>query len=1233
MFKKVMVANRGAIAVRVIRTLKKMGVKSVAVYAEADRYSLHVDQADQAFSLGEGPARDTYLDQNQIINLAQAEGVEAIHPGYGFLSENAEFAQKCADAGIVFLGPTPEQMTIFGLKHTAREQAQKVGVPMLNGTPLMHSVEEALSAAEEIGFPLMIKSSAGGGGIGMEVCHSAEELSTGFERVKRLSANNFGNDGVFLERFIERARHIEVQVVGDGQGHVVHLGERDCSAQRRNQKVVEETPAPGLSQDQRRQIWQAAVNLASSVEYESAGTVEFLLDDLSGEFYFLEMNTRLQVEHGVTEEISGVDLVEWMVRIGARELDLSEFSFSPQGASIQVRLYAEDPDRNFQPCTGILSCVKFDESLRIESWVKKCIEITPWFDPMLAKLIVHGKDRADALQKLNDGLKNSAIEGVETNLTYLQDILKSTVFADAKVTTSWLSHFTRESYSAVVLRGGTETTVQDLGRLGYWQVGVPPSGPADAQAFRVGNQIVGNPENAAAIEVTLTGPQLRFLGKATICLTGADMNATVNEKSVARYTPVNVNPGDVLDMGQISLGGLRAYLCIRGGVDVPLFMGSRATFTLGKFGGYKGRALQAGDKLSYHGANSDLLDENEEAPDAVSPDDVSPAAVSSNDASAKLQKVTIPVYQNSWKIRVMSGPHGSPDFFNPEYIDIFLATQWEVHFNSSRTGIRLIGPNPGWVREDGGEAGLHPSNIHDTPYAVGAIDFTGDMPIILGPDGPSLGGFVCPFTIIEADLWMTGQLRPGDLISFVPVNFASATAAVNDVKHPLEVKTAKSDNAANTANAANTDFTQNNPTQSHVESPVLADYVNQENMRVVYRQSGDWNLLVEYGEMQLDFKLRFRVHVLMELLQQEGDSRILELTPGIRSLQVKFNGQHISQNELVAMLRQKEQEIPPSNEIKVPSRIVHLPLSWDDPATQLAIKRYLSGVRANAPWGPSNIEFIRRINGLESVDDVYRILFDASYLVLGLGDVYLGAPVATPVDPRHRLVTTKYNPARTWTPENAVGIGGAYMCIYGMEGPGGYQFVGRTIPVWNSYGQSDAFESNKPWLLRFFDQIRFYPVSADELLQMRKDFLHNRFQIQVEETTFDLGAYNKFLEDIADEANQARTRQQSAFEEERLDWKRKGLDEFVAETQMQEDVAQQLPEGCQEVRTIVPGSIWKVDVEPGQQVKEGDVLVITESMKTEFPILAPCDGVVEELFAKEGSTCGGGQVVLWIREH
>ncbi len=529
MFDKVLIANRGAIACRIIRTLRTMGVKSVAVYSEADRHSLHVRLADEAVEIGPAPAAQSYLRAEKILEAAQATGAQAIHPGYGFLSENPGFAEDCAAAGIAFIGPSPDQMRAFGLKHTARDLAEHNKVPLLPGSGLLSDAGHAQAEAARIGYPVMLKSTAGGGGIGMRLIWSSDELVEAFQSVERLARANFKEAGIFLEKYVEHARHIEVQIFGDGKGHVVALGERDCSVQRRNQKVIEETPAPGLTDMQRSSLLATAVRLGEAVGYRSAGTVEFVYDTLSGEFYFLEVNTRLQVEHGVTEEVTGVDLVEWMVREAAGELDLAGFKAEPKGASMQVRLYAEDPGKDFQPAAGVLTEVVFPADARIETWVERGSDVPPFYDPMVAKIIVKGRDRAEALGKMQQVLAHTRVAGIETNLGYLGQIVRDAVFMEGRQTTRYLNAFHYRPATIDVIEPGVQSSIQDWpGRTGYWDVGVPPSGPMDALALRLANTLAGNAEGAAALELTVAGPTLRFNCDAVIALAGADMGAELD---------------------------------------------------------------------------------------------------------------------------------------------------------------------------------------------------------------------------------------------------------------------------------------------------------------------------------------------------------------------------------------------------------------------------------------------------------------------------------------------------------------------------------------------------------------------------------------------------------------------------------------------------------------------------------------------------------------------------------
>ncbi|MBC7304084.1 MAG: 5-oxoprolinase/urea amidolyase family protein [Nocardia sp.] len=659
----------------------------------------------------------------------------------------------------------------------------------------------------------------------------------------------------------------------------------------------------------------------------------------------------------------------------------------------------------------------------------------------------------------------------------------------------------------VVLRPGMQTTVQDWpGRIGYWHIGVPPSGPMDDLSFRLGNRVLGNPEGAAGLECTLGGPALRFTEATWVCVTGAVADVRMDGLPIEQWRTVEVPAGGVLDVGAIRGPGMRTYILISGGIAVDEFLGSAATFTLGKFGGATGAALCADDSLTL-GVPSTCL---------------APAVPMADQ----------PAFARRWELAVTEGPHGAPEFFTRNDFDTIIGIDYEVHFNSDRTGVRLIGPKPEWARADGGEAGLHPSNIHDNAYSIGALDFTGDTPILLGPDGPSLGGFVCPITVVAAERWKLGQLTPGDKVRFVPIRSEHAAP-------PAQLGQGRRAGFGTVLSAGRDG-----------DDGILRRAEADDETGVTYRRQGDDGVLVEYGTLTLDLGLRARVHALHQHLIAIGPRGVVELTPGIRSLQIRVDPAILPIRRLLDLLAEAEAHLPNSDQLVVPSRTVHLPLSWDDPATREAITRYMHGIRADAPWCPWNIEFIRRMNGLPTVEDVYQTVFDAEYLVLGLGDVYLGAPVATPTDPRHRLVTTKYNPARTWTPENAVGIGGAYLCIYGMEGPGGYQFVGRTTQVWNHRARPSgaagtgmdrfATDAETPWLLRYFDRIRWHPVQADELLDLRADFAAGKVDITTETGEFRLADYRKFLADNSESIADFRAVQAEAFAGERQSWRTAG---------------------------------------------------------------------------------------------
>lgn len=1191
MFNKVLVANRGEIAVRICQSLHKLGVESVAIYADDDRAALHVDTASEAYRLGEGSLAETYLDVEKVIGAVERTGAEAVHPGYGFLSENVEFAQALEDRGIVFVGPRPEHLRSFGLKHEARRLAESSGVALLPGSGVLDNIDEAMREANAIGYPVMLKSSAGGGGIGMERCEQEEDLKARFEAVERLARAAFGDARLFVECCIEAPRHVEVQAFGDGLGEIAILGDRDCSLQRRHQKVVEECPAPNLSDTVRRRMHDDAHALLSSVCYRSAGTVEFLYDPDRQVATFLEVNTRLQVEHGVTELVYGVDLVKWMLELAAGELPaLATLTneLTPTGSAIEARVCAEDPSHDFRPTPGTLSVVEFPhrQNVRIDTWLRSGSNVSPRYDSLIAKLLAYGETREEARLRLQTAIDDTTLHGTETNLEYLNQALECNAFASAKHDTTTLSQLEYRPRTIDVLASGTQTTVQQWpGRLGLWNVGVPPSGPMDDLSFRLGNRCLGNHESAPGLEVTINGPKLAFHCSSTILIAGAvtiTLESGREEKLLPAWKPIKVNRGDVLSVGEVT-SGMRAYVLFEGGLDIPQFMDSASTFILGRIGGQNGRALVAGDVLKVS-HKTDVSAAEQTHYHSPSPPDLNVRHL----------------------LRITMGPHCTEDFLTSTDLQTFLAAEWTAHFHSSRTGIRLLGPKPQWARENGGDAGLHPSNIHDNAYAIGAIDFTGDMPVILGPDGPSLGGFVCPGAVIEADRWKLGQLRGGDKVKLIAVTEAEARHISLDRDKALAGRSTRA-------------FSAPEIVRRPIENPIVRE---RDDIKV--RRASQDSLLVEIGPNHLDIGLRLKVDRLEAQIAEDRFPGIFETTAGVRSLLIRFDTKHWSAPTLVQALEPYFEEAREAT-LKRSSRVVHLPLSWDDPACREAIDRYVQGVRADAPWCPDNIEFIRRINGLPDQATVKDIVFNAEYLVLGLGDVYLGAPVATTVDPRHRLVTTKYNPARIWTAENSVGIGGAYLCIYGMEGPGGYQFIGRTIQVWNNYCRGNAFA--KPWLLRAFDRIRFFEVKPDELRDLREAFPLGAYEIDVEDGVFDYDSHKAFIKENKDEIASFEDNRREAFSAELLDWRTRGLMTFEPTDAFDGSASKEELDFEPLVTSPLSGSIWSVHVQEGQRIKSGELLFVIESMKTEFEVKAPSNGVVDQVLVKKGQTVQAGQAL------
>ncbi len=912
------------------------------------------------------------------------------------------------------------------------------------------------------------------------------------------------------------------------------------------------------------------------------------------------------MEHPVTEAVFGIDLVEWMVRLAAGDPPNALYNLlTPEGASIEVRLCSEEPARDFRPSSGILQEVLFPNDVRVDSWISSGTEVSPYYDSLLAKVIVHGVNRKEAIERMLHALKHTRLIGISTNLEFLRQVIASPLFINGDISLKVLTNYFKYQPNAIeVIEPGTYTTIQDYpGRVGHWDVGVPPSGPMDDYAFRLVNRLVGNTENAAGLECTLIGPLLRFHTSTTIAITGARMNAVLDDTSIDLWKPLLVQAGQTLRLGR-STSGCRTYIAVRGGFDVPLYLGSRSTFVLGKFGGYAGRTLNTGDMLFIDNCIGDQI-----------PSTVSNGLISD-----------YPKEGEEWQVGVLYGPHGAPDFFTSDYIETFFSTTWQAHYNLNRLGVRLLGPKPSWTRTDGGEAGLHPSNIHDCEYAVGSINFTGDTPIILTQDGPSLGGFVCPVTIAKAELWKIGQIKPNDRIHFYPITFDQALKLEQDQDKSLATLTPQINSIPLSSLSLLTLQT--------FECVLTELPATETRPSVLYRQAGDHYILIEYGPMHLDLRYRFRVHFLMEELRDHRPVKgILELSPGVRSLQIKYDSRIIHQKQLLTALLVAEDHLPTDeNSMRVKSRIVYLPLAFEDSATLDAVKRYRETVKQSAPWLPNNVDFIQRINGLPSRDDVRKIVFNASYLVLGLGDVYLGAPCALPIDPRHRLVTSKYNPARTFTAEGTVGIGGVYMCIYGMDSPGGYQLIGRTLPIWNIFNRNDAFKDGNPWLLRFFDQVRFYPVDETELTIQRHAFREGRFNIRIiDDNQFDFGEYNAFLKRESESITNFTNKQAVAFAEEVSHWQKDNEEknQVINNDNQFIDIPSNI-DGQISVAADICGSIWKILVQKDQIVEADAPVIILEAMKMELIVRSPIAGKVSSILCQLGQLIAVNDILLRI---
>ncbi|KAJ4497751.1 urea carboxylase [Lentinula lateritia] len=1183
---KLLIANRGEIAVRILRTAKEIGLATLTIYTPSDALAPHVTLADETVALplvsGQSESR-AYCDSKVIISICRSYSVTLLHPGYGFLSENEEFARTVVEHGITWLGPSPDIIKTMGNKHEARHVAEAAGIAIVPGSKgLVKDEEEAVTVAHQVGFPVILKATAGGGGLGLVVCNNEPELFQAFSHASQHAKTLFQNPGLFIEHYFPSAHHIEVQIFGDGRGAVVDMGERECSIQRRHQKIIEESPSPFCLSHPEVQIAliNDALQLGRLIQYGSAGTVEFIVDDQSTKHFFLEMNTRIQVEHPLTEVLYDIDIIKMMIDYGlsqrANELFLLQENFSNKinvqhAHAIEARIYSETPSDSFEPCSGILQLVNLEcghpSWLRVESWISTGTVVTPQFDPLLCKLVVMGSSRTEALDRMTTTLALAKIQGPPNNLDYLAQIITNIDFQKGRTTTDFLKRFTYVSRAFTVLSPGLETTVQDLpGRL--VGLGIPVSGPMDPTAFRLANILVGNDQNTEAMETVIVAGMdliLHFHAKAVIAVTGKEVIVEVNNVIHDTWTAIEVAQDAILRLRikEAATTGLRNYIACRGGFpQIPAYLGSKSTSI--KFGGYQGRQLVIGDHIAI--ANTDTL--------------ILPLLA--------LPKNIVPQYSKQWTIYVLNGPHNDLEFV--ESTEKIFNINWQVSGSSNRQGIRLEGSEKiPWARTNGGDGGSHPSNILDNGYAPGTININGETPVILTQEGPDMGGYVCLCTVASCNMWILGQLSPGDTIKFIPVTWDSAKQLSNILESWItNIENSRSNNydcppMPLAGSLMEHDVQYFNP-------KLLTIYPTSQNPEVVFRQAGDSTILVEYGPMHLDLSMRACIHAFeLEVLKQ-GVTGIDKFSPCIRSTMCYFDPKKITQRDVLTILAQAARALPNSvTNLYFPGRRFTFPLVLNDQWCNDAILQYMKTIRNNAVYLPSNVEYLAQNNGLGSSQFALAKIVASDHLVLGVG-FYLACPFTVPIDPRCRLVGQKMNPSRTYTPRGAVGLAGLVSAIYPVESPGGYQLYGRTLPAWQTWGQGSNFSPDKPWMLQPFDQIHFEVIKEEEYQKLEQQFDAGQYSFKMENCIFSLKDYTDFINSIKTETSAFRNQQAKAV---------------LQQEQKHSETTQFNSEGLVHFAAPLSAMIWKILVQSGTTIQhEDETLVILEAMKTQIPVKA-----------------------------
>ncbi|KAI1385920.1 AHS2-domain-containing protein [Hypoxylon trugodes] len=1220
---RVLIANRGEIAVRCIHACKQLSITSIAIFTSADAGSLHVRLADSSILLeGEGPRAYTNVDA--ILEICQKYSVQAIFPGYGFLSENADFARQVHEAGMVFIGPDSEAIHNMGLKHVARDLAVAAGVPVIQGSSLLESADQALGLARKIGFPVILKASGGGGGMGQQVCQSEDEIPAAFAHVESRSRELFGNTGVFMERYYPSSHHIEVQVFGNGS-EVIHFGERECSIQRRRQKVIEECPSPYLvdKPDLRERLTSCALTLSKSIKYRSAGTVEFLVDDETGDFFFLEMNTRLQVEHGVTELCYGVDLVNLMLRQAEYQLagkdgipssELLGIQKTLEGSAIEARVCSENPADSFLPGLGHVQSVAWpDKHARVDTWVQLGTFVSPYFDSLVAKVIIHRPTRTESIAMMQEALGATQIGGLVTNLTFLESIISSAAFASGRTLTTFLdSQFTFQPSGIQVINPGAFTTIQQARprtRKGY---GIPASGPMDDLSASIANLLVGNAINTECLEITANGPELRLHSACIVAIAGSPFAVKLNGEPIEMWSRIVVKPKEILKIGASATPGGRCYLAIKGGLPgVPEWLGSKSTTPSLALGGLQGRRLQPGDFFEVeHFESSDLPNSYRLPEQLIPPTDVK-------------------------TIYVTHGPHDSDDLITASGRDTIYSTEWEVDYNCNRTGIRLIGPHIEWARSHGEEGGSHPSNVVDYPYpSPGGVNWTGDSPVIFPQDAPGLGGFVCSSTVVSADLYKLGKLKPGDKMRLTPIAYKSARELAGKKAKFLQIIAG---HVSNNSLGVDRPLSLLNVEEKVSDTDAILQVIPSSNggPTLTLRQGGDRFIIinVDIPSKKVGLDTSVASNNLARAIQSAN-------TPGtyvhinINSVMVEYEPEKIAQSDVVLLIKDAHQRSSSVDEPLVARRFI-LPIVFDHPSINEAALRYTTMQRDKAVYVPDNVTYVQENNGLASRDDVFSILRKTRFLVITVGFM-TGLPLLWPLDPLARLTSQKYNPTRISTPPGTVGLGGGLFCVYPADQPGGYMMLARSIPVWDIYALRPGFREAKPWLCEPFDLIEFQEVSLDEYTDILRRFEAGTYEIQIEETKFNVRDELAKEHEAGNLPNVVEFRKKQIEAEEQM---RLREEKLLAEWQAdRENALPNIPLGSGDqpgIKVASPqvGKVWKVLAKPGDIIEKEKPLVVLEAMKMEIPVAADesHDGlVVKELLVQEGTLVSPGTPLVLL---